>query len=133
MRRLTMAAAAIAMCAVLLAGCGDDDDDAPTGKAGILPAERTIPPLTASPAPNVQVFPNGDWVDGINAAVVQGGGTPPGVAARVQQDSRRNVLAIWLLSEGRWLWSVPSWPELDGGIRELRTPVVSVMFVLQPR
>jgi hypothetical protein len=131
-----MAAAAITtLAAAILSGCGGDDDDQAPGKAGILPPEATvtIPPLTATPQAGISVFPNGDWVDGLNAAVIQGGGMPPGVGALVQNESRRKLLAIWLLSEGRWLWSVPSMPQLDGGIREFRTQVVSVIFVLEPR
>lgn len=111
--------------------CGGGDDDAPKSmKAGVLP-QPTLPPLTATPAPNTTVVPNGAWVAGANAAVVLGGGSAQGVAARAQKDSGKRALALWLLVDGEWRYAVPSMPNIDGGVRELPDRPLSMMFVLQ--
>ncbi|HWO93980.1 MAG TPA: hypothetical protein VNL92_04385 [Dehalococcoidia bacterium] len=143
MRRLLTFVLLLTIVGSIALACGDDDDGedtpgaaGPPSKEGVLPTvaapEVTIPPLDATPAPNVQVIPNGgEWTGGQNGVVVRGTGSAEGLAAAAREASGREVLAIWFLSGGVYRWSVPSLPQLQDGFVQTESDPLSTIFVLE--
>ena len=95
----------------------------------------TAPPSSTPSAPpptqqNLTVIPNGAYQEGANAVVVQDSGNVTTVALMVKAVSGRDVLAIWMLSSGRWRYFLPALPNVDGGLSGFPGPVASAIIIL---
>ena len=75
--------------------------------------------------------PNVAFQVGANSVVIEGKASPNAVAEAVAQNAGRRVQAIWLLSDGRWLYYLPIAPDVDGGLRDFAGPVASAIIILE--
>lgn len=73
---------------------------------GITPTSSPIPTAT----PTVRVVPNSPYSSGLNAIAVEGPSDAASVDFRVEIDSRRDVLAIWVFRNGTWDYYVSGGP-----------------------
>jgi hypothetical protein len=76
------------------------------------------------------VVPNGPYRTGANAVVVAGAAPAPYISALIASDSRRRVVSLWVLYDGRWLYYLPSLPTVRGGLDSFPGPVYSAIAVL---
>ena len=76
------------------------------------------------------VTPNGAYITGPNAVVLQGSSSPAPVASMISANSGRTVLALWLLSAGDWTFFLPAYPAIGGGLSNFAGPVASFIAVL---
>jgi hypothetical protein len=76
------------------------------------------------------VTPNSPYQAGLNAVVVQGSCTAVAAAGVVDAATALNVLALWVLSGGTWLYFLPQFPAINGGLSQFPGPVASAIVVL---
>lgn len=92
----------------------------------LLLVAGAIRPLQAQST--VSVVPNGSYTAGANAVTVIGGGPASDIAVRVQQDSGREVQALWLFANGQWSFYLPAAPSV--GTLTALPPVASIFAIL---
>ncbi|HWO93692.1 MAG TPA: hypothetical protein VNL92_02920, partial [Dehalococcoidia bacterium] len=61
--------------------------------------------------PGLTVTPASPYRAGLNSITVVGGGAPSAIADVVATESRRAVIALWLLQDNAWLYFLPQAPE----------------------
>lgn len=77
------------------------------------------------------ITPSSPYAPGLNSVVVQGSDeTAPGVADRIAASSGRDVIAMWMLKAGSWLYYLPGYPWLDGGLHSFATEPAGLLVIL---
>lgn len=76
------------------------------------------------------VTPNSPYANGLNGAVVQGSGSAAAVAQAIADSSGKAVEALWELTSGQWIFYLPAYPGIDGGLNSFPGPVASIFVVL---
>jgi hypothetical protein len=86
---------------------------------------------TATAAPGCTVTPNSPYSSGLNAVVVQGTCTSASAASVIATASGRTVLSIFVLAGGNWLYFLPAFPAINGGLTNFPGPLASAIVAIQ--
>jgi hypothetical protein len=60
-----------------------------------------------------------------------GGGSAPLIAYKVGADSGKVVQSLWLLTSGRWIYFLPAFPNVNGGLSSFLASPVSAFALLR--
>lgn len=115
----------------LLAGCGELKCSFDFFKEGDASPEPPASPEATPPAAVRRLTPNGAYTAGSNGVVVEGAWTASEVSVAIGAESGRRAVALWRLTDGRWLFYLPLARTVDGGLTSFSGPVAAIVAILE--